>query len=172
MRRRNLLLLAFPVTRVKKCLPNISMIMWTMCLSCSNRSSLQVRPRCHTVSQAAVRSANTAPVFFVAKKLSSMPVSTGDLVYGRPPVSKTRLILWEQWVDGWIDTSANESLENFKRDKHRRFGVPVSFLSLQDVCSNITYVPDLITSLLYDKCLGWTRTPVPRTTIHMHRLFF
>ena len=92
-----------------------------------------------------MRSTNTAPAFFIAKKLSSIPVSTGDLVYGRPPVSKTRLILWEQWVDGWIDTSVDESLENFKRDKHRRFVVPVSFLSLQDVYSNITYVPDFLT---------------------------
>ena len=88
-----------------------------------------------------------------------MPVSTEDLVYSQPPVSKARLILWEQWVDGWIDTSVNEPLDFFKRDKHRRFGVPVSSLSLQDVYSNITYVPDLITSLLYDKCLGWTKTP-------------
>ena len=32
----------------------------------------------------------------------------GDLVYGRPPVSKARLLLWEQWVDDWIDTSVNE----------------------------------------------------------------
>ena len=40
LRRRNLLLLPFPVVRVKLRLPNISMIMWTMCLSGSNRSIL------------------------------------------------------------------------------------------------------------------------------------
>ena len=110
-------------------------------------------------------------LLFSQKAILNACVNRG-LVYGRPPVSKAPLILWEQWVDGWIDTSLNESPENFKRDKHRRFVVPVSSLSLQDVYSNITYVSDLITSLLYDKCLGWTRTPVPRTAIHMHRLFF
>jgi len=49
LRRRNLLLLLFPVVRVKLRLLTISMIMWTMCLSRSNCSSLQVRPRCHAV---------------------------------------------------------------------------------------------------------------------------
>jgi len=49
LRRRNLLLWQFPVVRVKLRLPTISLIMWTMCLSGSNCSSLQVRPWCHTV---------------------------------------------------------------------------------------------------------------------------
>ena len=52
-------------------LPSIS-ITRTMYLSGSNRSSLQVRPRCHTVLLAAVRSTNTAAAFFLAEKLSSM----------------------------------------------------------------------------------------------------
>ena len=30
----------------------------------------------------------------------------GDLVYGRPPVSKARLLLWEQWVNDWFNTSS------------------------------------------------------------------
>ena len=34
----------------------------------------------------------------------------GDLVYGRPPVSKARLLLWEQWIDDWFDTGVDESL--------------------------------------------------------------
>jgi len=72
VRRRNLLLLLFPLERVKLRLLTISTIMWTMCLSRSNCSSLQVRPRCHTVLQAAVRSTNTAPAFFSVGKLSSM----------------------------------------------------------------------------------------------------
>jgi len=38
----------------------------------------------------------------------------GDLVHGRPPVSKARLLLWEQWVNDWLDTSTDESLEDFK----------------------------------------------------------
>ena len=44
LRRRNLLLWPFPVVRVKLRLLTISMIIWSMCMSCSNRSSLQVRP--------------------------------------------------------------------------------------------------------------------------------
>ena len=82
LRRRNLLLWPFPVVRVKLRLPTISMIMWTMCLSGSNRSSLQVSPRCHPVSYAAVRSTNTVPAFFSAEKLPSMScvnrVTNGD----------------------------------------------------------------------------------------------
>jgi len=50
LRRRNLLLLLFPVVRVKLRLSTISMIMRTMCLSESNCSSMQVRLQCHTVS--------------------------------------------------------------------------------------------------------------------------
>jgi len=44
------LLLPFPVLSVILPLPTVSMIMRTMCLSGSNCRSLQVRPRCHTVS--------------------------------------------------------------------------------------------------------------------------
>jgi len=44
LRHCNLLLLPFAVVRVKLRLPTISMIMRTMCLSGSNRSSLQMRP--------------------------------------------------------------------------------------------------------------------------------
>jgi len=39
-----------PFLRGRNLLPTIYMIMWTMCLSGSNRISLQVRPLCHTVS--------------------------------------------------------------------------------------------------------------------------
>ena len=38
----------------------------------------------------------------------------GDLVYGRPPVSKARLHLREQWFDDLIDMSVDEFLEDFK----------------------------------------------------------
>jgi len=50
LRCRNLLHLLLLVIRVRLRLPTISMIMRTMCLSGRNRSNLQVRPRCHTVS--------------------------------------------------------------------------------------------------------------------------
>ena len=39
-----------PVVSVKLQLPTSCIFMWTMCLSGSNHSSLQVRPQCHTGS--------------------------------------------------------------------------------------------------------------------------
>ena len=66
LRHCNLFLLLFLVN-----LQLLSMIMWTMCLSGSNCSSFEMRPWCHTLSWASVRSINTAPAF-LAKKLSSM----------------------------------------------------------------------------------------------------
>jgi len=69
MRPRKLFGLLLLVVRVKLLLPTSSMIMRTMCLSGSNRSSLQVRPWCDISSKAAVRSTNTAPANFLAEKL-------------------------------------------------------------------------------------------------------
>ena len=37
-----------------------------------------------------------------------------DLVCGRLPVSKARLLLREKWVYDWFDTSVHESLEDFE----------------------------------------------------------
>jgi len=45
-----------------------------------------------------------------------------DLVYGRPIESKTRLLLWVQWVVDWCYTGTNESLEDFKGDTQQRYG--------------------------------------------------
>jgi len=47
----------------------------------------------------------------------------GDLVYDRPPVWNARLLPLEQWVDDWIETSVNESLEDFKGDTQQRYGM-------------------------------------------------
>ena len=49
-RRRNLLCAPLPVVRVKLRLRTSSIIKERICLSGSVRKSLQVRPRCHTVS--------------------------------------------------------------------------------------------------------------------------
>ena len=49
-------------------------------------------------------------------------VSGCDLVYGRPAVTKARLLPREQWVDDWFDTSVDESLEDFKEDTQQRYG--------------------------------------------------
>jgi len=94
LKRRNVLLLPFPVVRVKLRLLPSPWIIWTMCLSCSNRRSLQVRPRGHTLSSAAVRSTNTAPALILPEKLSSMSCvnkgtwSTADLPRGKPTYSR------------------------------------------------------------------------------------
>jgi len=44
-------------------------------------------------------------------------------------MSKTRLILWEQWVDYWFDTSVDKSLEDFKEDTRQRFGTITLWVS-------------------------------------------
>ena len=68
LRRSSLLCLLSPVVRVKLRFQTSSMIILTMCLSGISLSSMQVRPRCQTVSYAAVRLTNTAPAFFLASK--------------------------------------------------------------------------------------------------------
>jgi len=40
----------------------------------------------------------------------------GDLIYGRTPVLKARLLLQEQWVNDWFDMSVDESLKNLEGD--------------------------------------------------------
>jgi len=49
---------------------------------------------------------------------------------------KTRLLLWEHWVDDWFDTGVNESLEDFKADAQQRYRtialwVPNGFFGLR-----------------------------------------
>jgi len=45
----------------------------------------------------------------------------GDLVCGRPPVSKFRQRLWEQWVvDDWFDASVDESLSRILKGTRSR----------------------------------------------------
>jgi len=43
-------------------------------------------------------------------------VKQGNLVYGRPPLSEARILMWEQWVDDWFDTSVG-----FKGDTQQRY---------------------------------------------------
>jgi len=74
---------------------------------------------------------------FSRKSILDVLCRQGDLVYGRPPVSKVRLLPREQWVDDWVDTSADESLQDFKRDTHQRYGtvalwVPDDFFWVRD----------------------------------------
>ena len=70
-----------------------------------------------------MRWTNTAPAFFAAEKLSSMScVNRVTRSTVRPPVSTARLLLWEQWVDDFGDTSVDESLEDFKGHAEQRYG--------------------------------------------------
>ena len=71
-RHQSLLGLLSSVVRMKLLFRTSSMIIRVMCLSGRSLSSLQVRPRCQTVSSAAVRSINTAPAFFFASNEFSM----------------------------------------------------------------------------------------------------
>jgi len=61
----------------------------------------------------------------------------GDLVYGGTPVSKARLLAREQWVDDWVATIVDESLEDFKGDIQQGYRtvtlwVPQRFFWLRD----------------------------------------
>jgi len=62
--RFNLLRGPLPAMRMKLRLPSSFMMKDNMCLSGRWRRSLQLRPRCQTVSKAAIRSANTACLLF------------------------------------------------------------------------------------------------------------
>jgi len=54
-------------------------------------------------------------------QLGDTVCSIVDLIYGRPPVSTARLLLWEQWVDDWFNTGVDESLEDCKGGTQHRY---------------------------------------------------
>ena len=95
------------------------MIILTMCLSGRSLSNLHVRPRCQTVSYAAVRLANTTPAFFSASKKSSMLC---DLIYGGLSASKSSLFLWEQGVNYCFDAIVDQLFEDLVKDAEQRIG--------------------------------------------------
>jgi len=57
---------------------------------------------------------HSSSFLFSRKAILDVLCPQGDLVYGRPPVLKAHLLLREQWVDDWVETSIEESLEDFK----------------------------------------------------------
>jgi len=65
---------------------------------------------------------HSSGLFFSRKAILDVLCQQGDLVYGRPPVSKARLLLWEQWIDDWFDTSVDECLKDFEGDTQLRYG--------------------------------------------------
>ena len=107
-----------------------------MCLSERSLSSLQVRPRCQTVSQAAVRSTNMAPAFFLASKESSMfflslkkslkkssknPAEQLDphltsRVETQPALSR------EKGIDDWLNAGVDKPLEDLVGTQSRDIG--------------------------------------------------
>jgi len=48
-------------------------------------------------------------LLFSCKAIFDVLCQQGDLVYGRPPMSEARLLLWEQGVEYCFDTSVDES---------------------------------------------------------------
>ena len=61
---------------------------------------------------------HTSGLLFSRKAILDVLGHQGDLVYGQPPVSKAGLLPREQWVN----TSVDESLEDFKGDTQQRYG--------------------------------------------------
>jgi len=55
---------------------------------------------------------HSSGLLFSRKAILDILCQQGDLVCGRPPVSKARLLPREQWVDDWVDASVDESLED------------------------------------------------------------
>jgi len=58
----------------------------------------------------------SSDLLFSQKAILDVLCQQGDFIYGRPRMSKARLLPREQWVDDRIDTSVDESLEGFKGD--------------------------------------------------------
>ena len=115
VRRRKLLCLLFPVVGVKLQLSTIFMVIRTMCRSCLQVSHDAIQ--CRRLLQD--RQQSSGPPLS-RKAILDVLCYQGDLVYGRPSVSKVRLLLKEQWVDEWFDTSVDESLEYIWRGHTRK----------------------------------------------------
>jgi len=65
---------------------------------------------------------HSSGLLFSRKAILDVLCQQGDLRYGRPPVSKARLLTREQWVDDSIDTKVDESLEDFDGAHSRDIG--------------------------------------------------
>jgi len=68
--------------------------------------------------KAGVRSPNTAATFS-AKAIFDVLCQQGDLIYGRPPVSRTSLLLSKQCFGDWFDTSVDEPLKDLEGDAQK-----------------------------------------------------
>jgi len=65
---------------------------------------------------------HSSGLLFSRKAILDALCQQGDLVYGQPLVSKARLLRRERWVGDCVDTSVNESLEDFKGDTQQGYG--------------------------------------------------
>jgi len=80
---------------------------------------------------------HSSGILFSRKTILDVLCQQGDLVYGRPLVSKGHLLPREKFVDDWMDTSVNESLDDFKGDTQQIYGtvtllVPQGLFLLRD----------------------------------------
>ena len=154
LRRRNLILLPFPVVRVKLRLPTISTIMSIMQefqqLAGEAGVPYSIVGSCEVDKQ-------SSGLLFNPKAILDVPCQQGDLVYGRPPVSKARLLQWEQWVDDWIDTSVDE---DFKGNTQQRYGtvallVPQWLIWLEDRNSQLLMLFSRSLEFWVGSCRNW-----------------
>jgi len=66
---------------------------------------------------------HSSGLLFSRKAILDVLCQQGDLVYGRPPVSKVCLLVREQWVDDCVDMSLDGSLEDFKGVTQQGYGM-------------------------------------------------
>jgi len=123
LRRRNLLLWPFTMASEKLRLPTISMIMLTISLSIRYQSQQLVSEAemPYSVASSCEVDKHSSGLLLNRKAILDVLCQQGDLIYGRPPVSKARLLLRGQWVDDWFDTSVDEPLEDFKEETQQRY---------------------------------------------------
>jgi len=106
LRRRNVLLLPFPVVRVNAIANHLH----------DHGDHVSVRQQLHQLAGEAVVpysilgccevDQHGSDLLFSRKAVLDVLCQQGGLVHGRPPVCKARLRLWEQWVDDRFDGSS------------------------------------------------------------------
>jgi len=87
---------------------------------------------------------HSSGLIFSRKTILDVLRQQGDLVYGRPPVSKARLLLREQWVYDWVDTSVDESLEDFNGNTQQRYGTTALWVPQWLFCIGIAAISALL----------------------------
>jgi len=80
----------------------------------------------------------SSSLLFSRKAIHDVLCQQGDLIYGRPPVSKARRLLREQWVNDWFDTSVVESLlldvSYYEEASRKKAALDEAFAKCLEVC--------------------------------------